>query len=548
MTSSSIDTRALLLPPSFTTALTKLFARQIGAEESGVATLLHAIFGDATPSFGQVQSVSVSDVQSACTSAGVDVATAKIREIAALLPKITPSTPVCDRCGESSLANTGGKIFSLDVGIACPFCTDGVLALVPMKLRKVAWTDGRLVEPQTAHDLRVQPGSSIPLDDTAIVPWIGGWVDRGLESALRDAGTPIYGFLAYMRLAYLTRGEATKFADAVTLLQQPDVFGLHDRAAMIRVANAAREFLETREPTNAPPRPRFPFIRGVDPDTLSRVEIAGRRYIIEGRISPGDKSDVVRAAWDDPLTERVVIKIGDNENVAGMMRREVAMLERLGRSAVNGTPFFRKILPEVVATGTCASSGHPATVFRYKNRYDWTLADAMNEYRDGVDPRTMVWMWNRTLTLLAWLQLTRIAHCAIVPEHMLLHPVNHGVTLIDWSYAVPFGSSPADVVEAHHAPFHPPEIVRGEGATAETDIAMSARCMIAVLGGNPEDGALPDSVPDPIAEILRVHARYDESGTRIKDALELEKTFGKVAEGVYGPRKYLPFEMPRRSR
>jgi len=70
-----------------------------------------------------------------------------------------------------------------------------------------------------------------------------------------------------------------------------------------------------------------------------------------------------------------------------------------------------------------------------------------------------------------------------------------------------------------------------------------------VLGGNPADGSLPASVPAPIADILRLHARYDGGRPgRIVDAFALEKEFGKVAKAVYGPRKYHPFQMPRRSR
>jgi hypothetical protein len=76
---------------------------------------------------------------------------------------------------------------------------------------------------------------------------------------------------------------------------------------------------------------------------------------------------------------------------------------------------------------------------------------------------------------------------------------------------------------------------------------MSARCMISVLGGDPGTGDLPASVPGPIADILRTHARYDarDVGGRIDDPLTLEKEFGRIAESVYGPRRYHPFRMPR---
>ncbi|HSD12861.1 MAG TPA: hypothetical protein VLC10_04845, partial [Patescibacteria group bacterium] len=373
--------------------------------------------------------------------------------------------------------------------------------------------------------------------------WAGGYLHLGLERSLKDAGVPIYGFLAYMRAV---RDAFDAPADAASLLHDPAPFGLADRRAIEAAAKAAKEFVEAREPTNVPARGRFLFLRGADPGALPRVDIDGRTYLIEGRIGGGDKADVYRGAWDHPLTERVVIKAARDASSSALMAREVATLEAFGRSRENGTPFFTRLLPEVVASGT--HEGKAVTVFRYKNRYDWTLEDAIREYPGGVDPETMVWMWNRTLTLLAWVHMNRMVHGAIVPGHILIHPLNHGATLLDWAYAVRVGK--AVEAEPAHAAFQPDEVLRKEAATPETDIAMSARCMIAVLGGDPATGDLPGSVPAPIAAVLRLHARFGahEGGRRIADALTLEKEFGKIAEGVFGPRRYHPFQMPRRSR
>lgn len=548
----SID--AVPLPPPFAEALRLLVARSLAlpgtAAERNRASraVMAALFGADAPVFGQVRRLSERDLKAACAKAGIDDAAVPVtgyRELAEILPRVAPDVPICGACGEFPLSDSGGRVMTLPHGAACPFC-DGTVALLPMTLRKVAWTDGRLVEPQTAHDLRVRPGERIPLDDEGIVAWTGGWMHLRLERGLKDAGLPVYGLLAYM---HLHRRAFDTLEDASVLLHEPAKFGLADAERLGEAIAEARGFLAAREQTNMPERPRLPFIRTSDPDMLPRLEVAGRSYLVEGRIGSGDKAEVYRAAWDHPLTERVVIKVGRDASVASLMAREAAFLSSLRDSRANGTPFFVGLLPEVVATGS--HDGRPVTVFRYKNRYDWTLADVIREYPGGVDPETMVWMWNRTLTLVGWLQMNAVAHGALVPGHMLIHPVNHGMTFIDWAYAArtkgrkaEAAGSPGDA----YAAFCPGEVLRKEAATAETDIAMSARCMIAVLGGNPADGSLPRSVPGPIADVLRVHARYDEGTPRIADAFALEKEFGRIAEGVFGPRRYHPFTMPARSR
>lgn len=545
MPAHPLDIDALLLPPPMAAGLEKLIVRSLGlADAAGGAAVMAALFGNATPSFGQVRRTTERELKTACSRAALDaVPVAAVRELAELFPLVAPDLPSCASCGEFPISDVGGKVSALPAGAACPYC-GGVVAVRPMKLKRLAWTDGRLVEPQTAQDLRVLPGERIPLDDEGIAAW-AGWTHLRIERSLRDAGVPVYGLLAVMNLR---RRAFDALGDAVAFLQRPERFGLGDAKAMEEAVAEAADLLAEREPTNLPER-RFRFLRGVDVPALPRLEVAGRSYVVEGLIGRGDRCDVYRAAWDHPLTERVVIKVARTDEGAEALKREAATLGKLPESRANGTSFFVRMFPEPVAVGDGKVDGarRKASVFRYKNRFDWTLEDVIREYPEGVEPQTMVWMWNRTLTLLGWLQMAGWTHGAIVPAHVLIHPVNHGVTFLDWSYAARTGK-PVAAREPGHAPFHPGEIVRGEATTSLTDLAMSARCMIAVLGGDPGDGSLPASVPDPIASVLREHARYGGGDGGHVDAFALEKRFGKVAESVYGPRKYHPFAMPRRSR
>lgn len=511
--------------------------------------VLASLFGTNVVTFGRVRRLTARDVADAVErQLGVDaLSIAGLHELAELVRRVSPDIPACPACGRLSFSNTGGKTVVLPTGANCPFCAKASVALVPVTLKKLAWTDGRHVEPQTEHDLRFSPGERIPLSDPLIIEWGGGWMHLGLERSLKDADVPVYAFLAYMNLVR----KALRFPrDAATLLQEPDEFGLKDKADIERAVRESAAFREERELTNVPRRHAVLVRRGVAQSECPRVVVAGRPYLIEGRIGSGDKSDVYRGLLDCPLTELVVVKVCRDVATAAVTAREAANLRLLHASDAQGSYHFTRLVPQIVASGDVVlpdGDTRGAVVYRYKNGHDWTLADVIRDFPEGVEPQTMVWMWNRTLMLLEWVHLNGLVHGALVPEHVLIHPMYHAATFLDWAYAVRQGGTLA--APASHAAFHPEEVRNGLPATFETDIAMSARCMIAVLGGDPASGDLPASVPQPIAEFLRVHARCGKEkkgAVRYADALQLHEAFGKLAEGVYGPRKYHPFVMPRK--
>jgi aminoglycoside phosphotransferase (APT) family kinase protein len=51
----------------------------------------------------------------------------------------------------------------------------------------------------------------------------------------------------------------------------------------------------------------------------------------------------------------------------------------------------------------------------------------------AVDPRDATWMWRRLLVGLGWVHRAGVVHGAIVEDHVLIHPGEHG--LVDWCYS-----------------------------------------------------------------------------------------------------------------
>ena len=524
------DVQAVLLPQPLLRGTILLVRRSLGlpADSDGkreAEEVVTALFGD-SPVFGALPNFTTNDIRQACGNAGVNVpSVAGQQELTQLLRKVDPDIPVCAECGELPISNTGGKISVLISGARCPFCEDGLAELVPIKLRLLAWTDGRLVEPQTLYDFRSRHGEKIPLQDEQILEWVGGWIDRQLESALEALKVPIYAFLAY---ALLKKKVITSPNEAAELLTKPKQFGLETGDDMMREVFAARAYLRERERTNLPSLPRLAVKLGIEPSEENRFKVGGRTYIVEGQIGEGSKSKIYRAFWEHTPTERVVIKVAKSIKDNDLMLQEVKNLRIMLKKKTQGAEFFTRRIPQLVSTGFYAGpdgDSRKVTVLRDRNLHDWTLGDVLREYPDGVDPETIVWMWKRVLILLAWIHRSGMAHRDITPDHILIHPLNHAAVLIDWTKAGP---------------------KRDDGAML--DISMSARCMIDVLSGESGSIIRPGTIPEPLVEILFSYASYDGANTDglITDTLELHDEFGKVAKSVFGPSKYHPFFRPKK--
>jgi hypothetical protein len=262
--------------------------------------------------------------------------------------------------------------------------------------------------------------------------------------------------------------------------------------------------------------------------------IAGRRYVVAGRLASGESSDVFAAERTGRVRERVIVKVLRTRDDADLIEREWRAVHSMHESQAQGAPFFSTLLPQPVGRGKI--EGHVALVYRWRSGFVHTLADVLRAFPGGVDPRAAVWMWRRTLELLGWVHASGWVHGAVLPRHLLVHARDHGVVLCGWSCASANATSvvPA-IVDADRA-LYPPSAAAP--ATAALDVAMAARCIAHVLGG--DASALPSSVPAPLAEIVLAFA----NARRTDDAWVAKERVAAAAVECFGPSRYVPFEMP----
>jgi hypothetical protein len=168
-----------------------------------------------------------------------------------------------------------------------------------------------------------------------------------------------------------------------------------------------------------------------------------------------------------------------------------------------------------------------------------SLAEVRDAFPGGLDPRDTAWMWRRLLVAVGAAHRAGLVHGAVLPEHVMIHPAEHGLVLVDWCYSGPCYSDAAPAVRVRavvrrYLDWYPPEVLAGEPAGQDLDLWLATRCMTELTG---------DRMPARMAAFAR-GCLLASPGRRPADAWLLLAEFDELLGRLYGPRTFRPFAMP----
>lgn len=163
-----------------------------------------------------------------------------------------------------------------------------------------------------------------------------------------------------------------------------------------------------------------------------------------------------------------------------------------------------------------------------------SLAEVRSAFPAGLDPRDAGWMWRRLLVAAGAAHRAGVIHGAILPEHVLIHPGDHGLVLVDWCYSVPAPAGPLRAVVRRYLDWYPPELLTDRTAGPDLDIWLATRCMTELIGAR-----LPARMASFARGCLLASPRR-----RPRDAWALLAELDDLLERLYGPRTFRPFAMP----
>jgi hypothetical protein len=278
----------------------------------------------------------------------------------------------------------------------------------------------------------------------------------------------------------------------------------------------------------------------------SWITVDGGHWALGPLLARGEISDVYPAERARRPTERVLVKILREAAEAARFDHEWEVLTELQRSAAPGAPTFAPLLPQPVARGTVAAgafAGAKAMVLRRDPGFVHTFEAVRRALPGGIEPRASVWIWRRILEVLSFLHACGYVHGAVLPPHLLAERAEHGVRLVGYGAAGRPGERLA-VVSPAQREIYPPDLLASRRLAPAADLAMSARAVTVLVGGDPATGEVPDAVPPALVALLRRVGSPPAGAAPGEDAWALREHLGEIARRAFGPPAFCPLVLP----
>jgi hypothetical protein len=276
------------------------------------------------------------------------------------------------------------------------------------------------------------------------------------------------------------------------------------------------------------------------------VSIGSRHWAVEKLVAHGDISEVFTGRLARWPTELVILKFLRDHQDADLFDHEWDVLRKLQRSDARGADTFTTLLPRPIFHGNSTGGsfvGQRVSIFGWESGFYHTFEDVMRAYPQGINPRASVWVWRRILEILSFIHASGMVHGAILPRHLLVQENDHGVRMVGYSFAGRIGEKLR--VGAHkNETFYPQPARSWSTLTEQLDLVLSARCIVAILGGDPASASLPASVPAQLAAIVRRIALSNPGSAVSQNAWTIREELGEIAGEVFGPPKFVPIVMP----
>ena len=259
----------------------------------------------------------------------------------------------------------------------------------------------------------------------------------------------------------------------------------------------------------------------LDPLRGPTLQCRGQRYQILQHLASGNQAEVYLAQRCGPQPMRVVLKIARSNSTPDCLKREAAVLQQLQAINTPAASYFSTRLPQLVAQGRTEFEGRTSEilVLRHPAGYWGSLAQTHENYPQGLDARHIVWMWRRSLEMLAFLHAAGWCHGQIACEHLLVNAPNHGILLIGWSAAQANCSSAAQLRDLQQ-------------------LAWAMRQLLSPASLSPP--ALPPQLPSALSKIL-LAASEDQAWCASHGALGLDQAVKMAAREAFGAPRFIPF-------
>lgn len=180
-------------------------------------------------------------------------------------------------------------------------------------------------------------------------------------------------------------------------------------------------------------------------------------------------------------------------------------------------------------------ASHKANLMAVNKLTHITLNDLLSnpKYHGGIPRVHAYWIFRRLLMTLWMAHLRGIVHGSVNPDHILVYPEAHGITLIDWTASAQTGREHIPIVDDVWRDRYPPEIFKKALAQPNMDLYMAGQALIKMC---------PD-LPNEVIKHVTDSCLCLEPGKRAQDISQYYDQFEGLIEKIHGPRKFQAMEI-----
>lgn len=224
-----------------------------------------------------------------------------------------------------------------------------------------------------------------------------------------------------------------------------------------------------------------------------------------------------------------ILKIARSARDNPLLASESEALKRL-----SSDPTLARYFPAIL--GSFEASGRAANVLSPAE--DCLALPAIREHFSvaaPIDFRHVVWMGNRVFEALGIAHRQGVIHGAILPQHLLFRPADHGLVISDWTCVTLDGKGRVPYIVPALRSHYPPEVAAKRTPTPATDLYMAAAALSYLTG----------TVQIPRAfKPLFEWCLAESPSARPTDPWDLLDKWKAAAKSTYGEPRFIPLILP----
>lgn len=265
----------------------------------------------------------------------------------------------------------------------------------------------------------------------------------------------------------------------------------------------------------------------------------------EPAFAEGDLS-IILHGQSKSTSEEVLLKVATDPVFNSALEQEARIMSKF-HNADAGEPLgqLASTIPKLLETFTVSDEDNRQyrVLVLSKSSGFYSVEDIIRAFPNGLDPRDAAWIARRVLGQPLAATIAGYVHTAIVPDHVLVHPITHEPLHIGWTHALSSATSPrlTSIIDRWQN-WYPPEVWNKEVLDQRTDVYMAAMTVLYLFGGDTSTRKMPQSVPRDVAQNIERCLR-SERDKRPEDGVEVLNNFTESIRKAWG-RVYRKLEMP----